>query len=54
MQMLITHARHRHLRFIQGQVMQDNKTMLEMCAEFGFEIRTNPDEPSICDVKLAL
>jgi GNAT superfamily N-acetyltransferase len=54
MQMLITHARKSRLRFIQGQVMHDNTTMLDMCAELGFGIHANPDDPSICDVKLAL
>jgi acetyltransferase len=54
MQMIVAHARNRHLRFIQGQVMRDNETMLEMCAQLGFEIHASPDDPSICDVKLAL
>jgi acetyltransferase len=54
MQMLIAYARKRNLQCIQGQVLHDNATMLNMCEELGFEIHTNPDEPYVCDVRLAL
>jgi RimJ/RimL family protein N-acetyltransferase len=54
MQMLIDYARKRKLRSIHGQVMHDNQVMLDMCAELGFEIHSDPGEPSICNVKLAL
>jgi acetyltransferase len=54
MQMLIEHARRRHLQFIQGQVLHDNAAMLDMCVQLGFEIHSDPDEPYICDVKLVL
>jgi RimJ/RimL family protein N-acetyltransferase len=54
MQMLIAYARKRNLRCIQGQVLHDNATMLDMCEELGFEIHTNSDEPYLCDVRLAL
>jgi len=54
MQMIIAHARKRHLQFIQGQVLHDNAAMLDMCARLGFEIHSNPDEPYVCDVRLAL
>jgi acetyltransferase len=54
MQTLIDYARKRGLRVIQGQVMHDNEPMLDMCAELGFEIATDPNEPSLCNVKLAL
>jgi RimJ/RimL family protein N-acetyltransferase len=54
MQMIIAYARAKGLRCIEGQVLHDNSTMLEMCRELGFEIRSNPDEPYISDVKLLL
>lgn len=54
MQTLINYARKRGLRSIQGRVMHDNTTMLDMCTELGFEVHSDPDEPYICDVKLAL
>jgi len=54
MQMLIDHARKRKLQCIQGRVLHDNSAMLDMCTELGFEVHTNPDEPYVCDVRLAL
>jgi RimJ/RimL family protein N-acetyltransferase len=54
MQMIIAYARAKRLRCIEGQVLHDNSTMLDMCRELGFEIRSNPDEPYISDVKLSL
>lgn len=54
MQMIITYARAKGFRRIEGQVLHDNTTMLDMCRELGFEISTNRDEPYICDVSLSL
>jgi GNAT superfamily N-acetyltransferase len=54
MQTLIDYARKRGLQSIQGRVMRDNAAMLEMCEQLGFAIRSNPDEPYVCDVRLAL
>jgi RimJ/RimL family protein N-acetyltransferase len=54
MQMIIAYARAKGLRCIEGQVLHENSTMLDMCRELGFEISGNPDEPYICDVKLSL
>jgi acetyltransferase len=28
--------------------------MLEMCRELGFEVKTDPDEHDVCNVKLTL
>ncbi len=54
MQMIIAYARAKGFRRVEGQVLRDNTTMLEMCRELGFEIHTDRDEPYICDVKLDL
>lgn len=54
MQMIIAYGRTKGFRYIEGQVLHDNTTMLDMCRELGFEISTNKDEPYICDVRLAL
>ncbi len=54
MQTMIDYARKRGLRAIQGQVMYDNEPMLDMCAQLGFDIQSDPGEPSICNVKLVL
>ena len=54
MQLIIGYARTRGLRCVEGQVLHDNTSMLDMCRELGFEISGDPDEPYICNVKLSL
>lgn len=54
MQTLIDYARKRRFHFIQGRVMHDNTTMLDMCSELGFEAHCDRDEPDVYNVKLAL
>jgi GNAT superfamily N-acetyltransferase len=54
MQMIIAFARAKGFHRVEGQVLRDNTTMLEMCRELGFEIHTDRGEPYICDVKLSL
>jgi acetyltransferase len=52
MQTIIEHARRRGLRSIEGQVLRDNTTMLEMCRELGFAVRPDPQDPQIMTVTL--
>jgi acetyltransferase len=54
MQLIIEYAKSEGLKYISGDVLQDNITMLNMCRELGFEIKTDPVEHDICDVKLTL
>jgi acetyltransferase len=54
MQMIIDYARAKGLRSIEGQVLHENTMMLNMCKELQFEIRSVPDVPYICAVKLRL
>jgi acetyltransferase len=54
MQLMIEYARSEGLKMISGDVLQENTIMLEMCRSLGFEIKTDPVDPSICDVKLKL
>ena len=54
MQMIIEYARSEGLRIIEGQVLNDNTTMLRMCAELGFRIAPDPNEFGISVVTLAL
>jgi RimJ/RimL family protein N-acetyltransferase len=54
MQMIIAYARSKDFHCIEGQVLRDNTAMLNMCEKFGFVIRSNPEAPYICDVKLSL
>ena len=41
------------LRVIEGQVLRDNRTMLDMCRQLGFTIRSDPNDPDIKIVTLA-
>jgi acetyltransferase len=52
MQTLIEYARAEGIRTVQGEVLAENTTMLRMCAELGFSISDNPDEPGVRTVKL--
>jgi acetyltransferase len=54
MQMIIEYAKSEGLKTISGDVLQDNSIMLEMCRNLGFEIRSDPQEHGICNVKLKL
>jgi acetyltransferase len=54
MQLIVAYARAKGLRAIKGQVLHENRAMLDMCKELGFAIRSDPDAPSISLVELAL
>jgi acetyltransferase len=54
MQMIIEYARAEGLQIIEGQVLSENARMLAMCKELGFEIATDPCDPDMCAVRLAL
>ena len=54
MQLLIEYARAEGIRTIEGQVLSENITMLNMCRELGFEISHDPDDAALCDAKLSL
>lgn len=54
MQLMIAYARAKGLRRVRGQVLHENKAMLQMCGELGFQIEMDPKDPSISDVKLEL
>jgi acetyltransferase len=54
MQTLIEFARSEGLDTIEGQVLHENTTMLRMCAELGFTIASDPNEPGVSLVKLSL
>jgi GNAT superfamily N-acetyltransferase len=52
MQLIIEFARAKGLRSIEGQVLYENKTMLNMCRELGFEITSDPQDPAVSNVRL--
>ncbi|HEY0505462.1 MAG TPA: bifunctional acetate--CoA ligase family protein/GNAT family N-acetyltransferase [Lysobacter sp.] len=54
MQVMIEYARWLGLRSIDGEVLQENRVMIEMCRALGFSVITNPDDPSLVNVSLRL
>jgi acetyltransferase len=52
MRLMIEWARAEGLATIEGQVLRENTTMLEMCRRLGFSVRGDPDEPDIKVVTL--
>jgi acetyltransferase len=48
MQTILEYARSEGLRRIEGQVLNENTTMLTMCRELGFTISTDPHDPGSC------
>jgi acetyltransferase len=54
MQLIIEYAKSEGVKAISGDVLQENTVMLEMCRELGFEVKSDPVEHGICNVKLLL
>lgn len=54
MRMMIDYSKSEGLTMIRGQVLQQNSVMLKMCRELGFTVRTDADDPGLCDVALDL
>jgi acetyltransferase len=52
MQIIIEYARWLGLKTIEGQVLRENTTMLQMCRELGFKIVEDPDDRDVCLVTL--
>lgn len=54
MQRIIEYATADGLETIHGQVLAENATMLQMCAELGFQIADDPESPGVKVVTLRL
>jgi acetyltransferase len=54
MQLIIEYARVEGLQTIEGQVLKENTTMLDMCKQLGFEIAPDPNDPDICVVRFSV
>jgi acetyltransferase len=54
MQLIIEYAKSEGLKTISGDVLKENTVMLDMCRQLGFEVKGDPVEHDICDVKLTL
>jgi acetyltransferase len=47
MELIIRYGRSENLQRIEGQVLQENTTMLDMCRQLGFEIHDDPSDRSL-------
>ncbi|WP_108522454.1 bifunctional acetate--CoA ligase family protein/GNAT family N-acetyltransferase [Bradyrhizobium algeriense] len=54
MQMIIEYAKSDGLKAISGDVLAENTVMLAMCRSLGFEVKSDPVEHDICNVRLTL
>jgi acetyltransferase len=54
MQLIIEYAKSEGLKTISGEVLAENAVMLEMCRSLGFDVKPDPVEHAICEVKLTL
>ncbi|MEH2568689.1 bifunctional acetate--CoA ligase family protein/GNAT family N-acetyltransferase [Bradyrhizobium sp. AZCC 2289] len=54
MQLIIEYAKSEGLKAISGDVLAENTIMLAMCRSLGFEVKPDPVEHDICDVRLKL
>jgi acetyltransferase len=54
MELMIEYARAEGLKFIRGQVLQENTTMLQMCRQLGFRTTSDPEDSSVAVVTLLL
>jgi acetyltransferase len=54
MKLMIEWAKVEGLREIEGQVLRENTTMLDMCRSLGFSIRTDPDDLEVRIVTLPI
>jgi acetyltransferase len=54
MKQLIEYAEKEGLRELVGDVLAGNQRMLEMCRALGFQISHDPEDMSICKVRLTL
>ncbi len=54
MQLIIEYAKSEGLKVVSGDVLAENTVMLAMCRDLGFEVKADPVEHGICNVKLVL
>jgi acetyltransferase len=54
MQQLIAYAKAEGLQQLHGDVLQENRQMLSMCRDLGFDIKLDPHDVGICKVTLPL
>lgn len=54
MKLIIEYASVEGLKTIEGQVLNENTTMLNMCRDLGFDVRPDPQDPNTHLVRLPL
>ena len=54
MELMIRYARSEGLKRVDGQVLQENTAMLQMCRELGFQVAIDPHDATIKNVSLPL
>ena len=54
MELIIRYARSEKLKRIEGQVLRENTTMLDMCQQLGFQIADDPSDKALKVVRLEL
>jgi acetyltransferase len=54
MELMIRYARSEKLKYVEGQVLQENTGMLEMCRELGFHVADDPSDRTTKLVRLPL
>ncbi|MXQ14434.1 bifunctional acetate--CoA ligase family protein/GNAT family N-acetyltransferase [Microvirga makkahensis] len=54
MRLMIEWAKAEGLHEVEGQVLRENTTMLDMCRSLGFSIRIDPDDPELRIVTLPI
>ena len=54
MKHMIAYAKDKGLKIVRGQVLAENRTMLQMCGELGFHAADDPDERGVKLVTLPL
>ncbi|MFT4196720.1 MAG: GNAT family N-acetyltransferase, partial [Pseudoxanthomonas sp.] len=54
MRIMIEYAHWQGLRMVEGQVLRENRHMLDMCRSLGFTIKPDPDDASLMRVTLAV
>ncbi|MFT3755371.1 MAG: bifunctional acetate--CoA ligase family protein/GNAT family N-acetyltransferase [Pseudoxanthomonas sp.] len=52
MTIMIEYAGWLGLREVDGKVLRENRGMLAMCKQLGFDIKPDPDDPGLMDVRL--
>ena len=52
--MIIEYTKSEGLKVISGDVLAENTVMLAMCRSLRFEVKSDPVEHDICNVRLAL